>query len=132
MQAAAFDPNPAPGFRKNPDKIIRVAPFRGEVVVKAAGVEIARSRRALLLTEDGHAPCYYLPMEDVARGRLARSRHVTQCSFKGEASYWNAVAGEREIDNAAWSYETPYDEMLEIAGLVSFYGNKVEIAAKEG
>jgi uncharacterized protein (DUF427 family) len=130
MRAAAFDPNPAPGFRRNPGKVIRIEPFRGEVSVSVAGTPIARSRRALLLSEDGHAPAYYLPAEDVVAGCLKRSAHVSHCSFKGEASYWNARAAGREIDNAAWSYDMPYDEMLEIAGLVSFYPAKVEVRVR--
>lgn len=127
MQAAGA--NPAPGFRLHPDHTITLTPFAGVVTVECDGTVIARSQKAVELHESNHAPVFYLPMEDVDAGHIRRSTHATKCPFKGEASYWNIVVGDHEVDNALWAYETPYDEMLELAGLVAFYPNKVTITA---
>jgi uncharacterized protein (DUF427 family) len=69
---------------------------------------------------------YYLPRKDVRMERLARSSHHTECPFKGTASYYSVKDGP---ENAVWSYEQPYDELLAIKELVSFYPDKFEIRA---
>lgn len=119
--------NPSPGFARNPGYAITTERHGGTVVVSFEGTEIARSQNAILLREGSYPPVVYLPFEDVNPARIRRSAHVTHCPYKGEASYWNVEIGEHEIDNALWGYEIPYDEMLEIAGLVAFYPNKVTI-----
>ncbi|MDF3010871.1 MAG: hypothetical protein K0S03_1667, partial [Burkholderiales bacterium] len=55
--------------------------------------------------------------------RLSRTDHHTYCPFKGTASYFSLEGG---AENAVWTYETPYDEMLAIKELVAFYPDKVE------
>lgn len=124
--------NPAPGFRDHPDHEVRLAPYASRVTVKADGATIAETNSAILVSETNHAPVFYLPMEDVDQTRLRRSSHVTRCPFKGKASYWNLIVGAHEIDNALWGYEMPYDEMLELAGMVAFYPSKVAIETGSG
>jgi uncharacterized protein (DUF427 family) len=122
--------NPAPGFQKHPDHKVDVSNFAGTIVVMADGTEVARSNSALLVEETNHAPVYYLPLEDVDRAVLKDSHHVTRCPFKGKARYWNIRIGNHEIDNALWGYEMPYDEVLELAGMVAFYSSKVAISTE--
>jgi len=57
--------------------------------------------------------------------RLERSSHETYCPFKGTASYFSLKGGAQ---NAVWSYEKPYDEMLTIQERLAFYPDKVEIS----
>jgi uncharacterized protein (DUF427 family) len=123
--------NPAPGFRQHPEHAIHLEQFAKTVSIISDGTAIARTEQALLLTETNHPPVFYLPMEDVKKDRLVRSSHVTRCPFKGKATYWNVVTGDHEIDNAAWTYETPYDEMLELAGMIAFYPSKVTIEVRD-
>jgi uncharacterized protein (DUF427 family) len=127
MTGSITSANPAPGFKAHPEHEIRLRPFAGTIAIYADTVKVAESNSAVLLTETNHAPIYYIPMEDVDAGLLRPSSHVTRCPFKGKASYWNLFIGEHEIDNALWGYEMPYDEMLELAGMVAFYPSKVEI-----
>ncbi|GIL01751.1 MAG: hypothetical protein BroJett030_16500 [Alphaproteobacteria bacterium] len=121
--------NPAPGFARYPDHRITLRPFDGVVTVAWRDRPVARSRRAIQLLEADHPPVFYLPLQDVEDGLLRRSGHASHCPFKGQASYWNLALGDHEIDNAVWGYETPYDEMLELAGLVAFYTTKVTVSA---
>lgn len=122
--------NPAPGFAKNPEHEVRTRAYRGTVIVEADGTEIARSNSALVLIETNHPPAYYLPIGDVKQEFLRNSSRVTRCPFKGKARYWNVRVGNHEIDNAVWAYEMPYDEVLELAGLVAFYETKVKVTVE--
>ncbi|HTO43272.1 MAG TPA: DUF427 domain-containing protein, partial [Burkholderiales bacterium] len=49
--------------------------------------------------------------------------HQTYCPFKGTASYYSFISGPQ---NAAWTYEEPYDEMSIIRERLAFYRNKVD------
>lgn len=119
--------NPAPGFAKYPEHEVACEAVRGEIVCEVDGVTIARSNAAVLVTETNHLPVYYIPEQDIEMELLTDSAHVSRCPFKGKARYWNVRISDHEIDNAAWSYETPYDEVLELAGLIAFYASKVTI-----
>ena len=121
--------NPAPGYKKYPDHRLAVRRAKGRVQVTYKGDLIADTRRAVCMqeTHEGSvlAPeVYYVPREDVKMDRLARTAHHSYCPFKGEASYFSLRDGP---DNAAWSYEQPYDEMLAIKDLLAFYPDKVDI-----
>ena len=99
--------------------------------MKYDGEVIADSREALEMheTHEGSvfAPVvYYLPRKDVRMERLARTSHGTHCPFKGDASYYSLKNGP---ENAVWSYEQPYDELLAIKELLAFYPDKFEISA---
>ena len=91
--------------------------------VKLEGEILADSAEAVRLEEGTYPPVYYLPRKDVRMDRLARTSHHTYCPFKGEASYYSLKGGP---ENAVWSYEQPYDEMLAIRDLLAFYPEKVD------
>lgn len=120
--------NSGPGFKKYPKHRLAARPAGARVQVKLAGEVIADTRDAVALEEtpEGHvvAPVvYYVPRKDVRMDRLVRSSHETYCPFKGKASYWSVKNGP---ENAVWSYEQPYDEMLAIKDLLAFYPDKVD------
>ena len=118
--------NSAPGFQQVPRSHIVTRPAGKRLRVTANGGVIADSRDAIELKEGGYPAVYYFPRQDVKMERLARSSHKTHCPFKGEASYYSIAGGAA---NAAWSYEQPYDEMLDIQGLLAFYPHKVDSIA---
>jgi len=96
------------------------------VVLSLEGQVLAESRRPLLLFETGLPPRYYLPMEDV-RAELVMSSTVTQCPYKGEASYWSARVGDRLEADLVWSYPDPLPEVARIAGLVAFLTERLDV-----
>jgi uncharacterized protein (DUF427 family) len=112
-----------PGFAEHPEHRVAVRPAGVRVRILARGELIADTRDAFLLEETGYRPVYYVPRKDVRMERLARSQHRTHCPFKGEASYFSLDGG---AENAAWSYEVPYDEVSVIRGLLAFYPHKVD------
>lgn len=118
--------NSAPGFKRVPRSHIVTRPAGKRVRVTFNGEVIADTRNALELKEGSYPAVHYIPRKDVRVDRLALTSHSTHCPFKGDASYFSIVGGP---DNAAWSYERPYDEMLDIKDLVAFYPSKVDSIA---
>ena len=123
--------NPAPGFKKYPGHSVTAKPSDAHVKVTFEGQVIADTREAVELHETTGpgkktvAPVvYYIPRKDVRMERLVRSSHRTHCPFKGDASYFSVAGGP---ENAAWSYEAPYDEMLAISERLAFYPDRFEI-----
>jgi uncharacterized protein (DUF427 family) len=121
--------NSGPGYRAHPGHRITVRPFAGRVEMRARGVLIAASERALELREATYPPVLYLPKADVATALLVPTERQTYCPFKGQASYWSICAGDALLDNAVWGYDQPYDEVAAIRNHVAFYPHRVEITA---
>lgn len=120
--------NSAPGFKDYPDHRITTRPAGEHVQIRFNGEVIADTTDAVRLEEThvGHvvAPVvYYLPRKDVRMDRLVRTDHHTDCPFKGQASYYSLKDGP---ENAVWTYEQPYDEMLAIKDHLAFYPDKVD------
>lgn len=96
-------------------------------VVTRDGTEVARSERAALVFETGLPARIYVPREDV-RAELVPSARRSVCPYKGEATYFSVRAGDRLLEDAAWSYERPLAEALGVAGHVSFLHDELESA----
>ena len=111
---------------------VTTARFAGRVVVTAGGETVADSRDAVVLHETGYEPVFYVPVSDVRNELLEASDHTTRCPHKGKARYWNIKAGGRVIENAAWAYDTPFDSVADIAGMVAFYPSKVDAIEATG
>jgi uncharacterized protein (DUF427 family) len=112
-----------------PDHPIAIAENPRRVVVRAGGVAIADSRRALVLREASYPPVQYIPRDDVDMSRLERTAHRTTCPFKGDAAYFSILArepGQSAVENVAWSYETPHVAVAAIAGHLAFYPTRVD------
>jgi len=107
------------------DYEIRFEPNPRRVRVEFNGTWIADSRRALVLHETRQPPSYYFPREDVKLELLRKTEQVTHCPFKGNASYWSVDAGGAVAENAAWSYDEPYDDAKPIRQYLSFYPDRV-------
>jgi uncharacterized protein (DUF427 family) len=123
-----MSPNKAPGSERYPGHRIHTKPAGVRVRVTFKGDVIADTRNAIELEEpmEGStvAPVvYYIPRADVKMDRLVRTSHGTYCPFKGHASYYSLADGP---ENAVWTYEEPYDEMLAIKEHLAFYPDKVD------
>ena len=106
---------------------VTTRPSTAHVEVRVDGQLVASSDRALELDETGLPTRYYLPRDDVRMELLTRTELHTTCPFKGEASYWSIEVSGARLDDVVWSYETPIDEVSEIAEHLSFYPNRVEL-----
>ena len=113
-----------------PDHPIAIAQARQRVQIRFGGDVIADTSDALDLKESTYPVVHYIPRSAVRMDQLVKTDHSTHCPYKGDASYFSIVAKDgRRVENAVWSYETPFPAMKEIAGYLAFYPNKVEIAA---
>lgn len=100
-------------------------------VVRVAGVEIARTARPRLVFETGLPVRVYVPPADVAPGVLEPSTTRMECPYKGRSTYWHVRAGDRLVQDACWSYETPLEGVLRIQGHHAFAGDEVEVELSE-
>jgi len=97
------------------------------VRIEVDGVVVADTARARVLREGALPPRYYIPCEDVRMDLLVATKHTTSCPFKGNASYWTLEHEHGRHENLVWSYETPLESLPEIAGLLCFYDEHVEL-----
>ena len=124
--------NPAPGFKKYPQHRVETRPASVRVRVTYQGELIADTREAVELHEsfgEGKktvAPVvYYIPRKGVRMDRLVRTSQSTHCPFKGDASYFTMRLYDGKLEDAAWSYERPYDEHRALAGRIAFDQEKI-------
>jgi uncharacterized protein (DUF427 family) len=110
-----------------PDHPISITANPKRIRVLADGVVIADTRKALTLKEASYPAVQYLPREDAQMELLQRTDRVTHCPYKGDASYFSINANGKTLDNAIWTYETPFPAMTEISGYLAFYPDKVKI-----
>ncbi|MFK7999343.1 MAG: DUF427 domain-containing protein [Polyangiales bacterium] len=88
---------------------------------------VADTRSSLRLLETSHAPTFYLPRDDVDMLCLERlSRLGSRCEWKGAATYFDVVGGDKREGGAAWSYESPFDDFADLAGHIAFYASRLE------
>lgn len=97
------------------------------VKVVLDGVTIAESHRPTVLFETGLPPRWYLPLPDVRTDLLRPSGTVTQCPYKGTASYRSVELNGTLHPDIVWTYLSPLFESIRIAGLLSFYPDKVDL-----
>lgn len=101
-------------------------PSARRVRVAFAGETVADSRRTMVLLESRHLPVYYFPEDDVRMDLFERTEHHSRCPFKGDATYWTLRVGERQAENALWSYLDPLPQAAAMKGYLAFYWNRVD------
>jgi uncharacterized protein (DUF427 family) len=98
------------------------------VRVELGGTVLAESASPVLLFETGLPTRYYLNRTEVDFAHLLPSETVTACPYKGTTTgYWSIRAGDTTYPDLAWSYDFPTAALTSIAGLISFYNEKVDI-----
>lgn len=97
------------------------------VRVELDGETIAESPAPHILFETHLPPRYYLPLAHVRTDLLRPSGTRTHCPYKGEASYFSVELNGTLHEDLIWIYRAPLPESQKIAGLVSFYPDRVTI-----
>jgi uncharacterized protein (DUF427 family) len=97
------------------------------VRIEIDGVEVADTRRPTLVFETGLATRYYVPRADVRLDLLRATDTVTRCPYKGQASYYSAIIGDRVIEDIAWTYTVPIPEIPKIEQLIAFFDEHVDV-----
>ncbi|TPQ40979.1 hypothetical protein C2U70_03975 [Bradyrhizobium guangdongense] len=110
-----------------PDHPITITQNPRRIRVTAGDIVIADTTKALTLKEARYPAVQYVPREDTNMALLERTDRVTHCPYKGDARYFSITADGKTLDNAIWTYETPFPAMSEISGRLAFYPDKVKI-----
>ena len=96
-------------------------PTSAHIVIQHRGITIADTRRAVRVLETSHPPQYYLPPDDIAAGVLERAPGKSLCEWRGQARYWDVVAGGERLAKVGWSYAEPTAPFRILADHVAFY-----------
>ena len=110
-----------------PDHPITITPHARQVRVRFQDHVIAASDGVLALKEADYPLVFYFPRADVETGFLSKTARTTNCPYKGDASYFTLYMNGDMLENAVWSYETPYPAMEAIKEMLAFYPDKFEI-----
>ncbi|MEM6587305.1 MAG: DUF427 domain-containing protein [Pseudomonadota bacterium] len=102
---------------------ITIRKASGTWTVRAGGAILVESKTALALSEGSYPDVIYFPRDDVAMAFLDATEKATHCPHKGDASYFSIVTKSTTLENAAWSYEAPKDDVAQIQNHIAFYAS---------
>jgi uncharacterized protein (DUF427 family) len=91
--------------------------------------ETVRSKRVL---QNGQAPVYYIPQEDIQMKYLIPTSKNSTCEFKGTAVYYDIRIGSKTASNAGWSYPEPTQGYEEIKDYIAFYPRLMDACYVDG
>jgi len=112
---------PSPGHRQHQEHQIVESLTAGRMTVELDGQCLADSRGDVIrLTEDGQPANFYFSREDVQMQFLKPSTKTTSCPFKGTATWFSIRTKDAKVEDAAWSYEDPYEEHAALKGRLAF------------
>lgn len=117
---------PAIVHARDPYHRVDVLDTSRRVRISLEGEAIADTERGKVIFETGLPPRWYVPREDVG-AELIESEMRTGCAYKGFASYFSLRVGDRLEENLAWTYEEPRREVAPIAGMVSFFNERLDV-----
>ena len=115
------------GHVRDPYHRLDILPSSRSVRLRHGDEVLAESRRVVALFETGLQTRWYLPREDVRAELLASESH-TICPYKGTASYHSVRLRSGEVlEDVVWYYPSSHPEAADVAGLVCFYDEKLEL-----
>jgi uncharacterized protein (DUF427 family) len=104
-----------------------ITPSPSSWVVRAEGAELAETEHALELREGDDPAVIYFPREDVAMAFFDPAPTCTSSRQKGRTRPYTLVGPDRQIENAAWSFEDPKPALARLAGHVAFDADRVTL-----
>ncbi|WP_374024780.1 DUF427 domain-containing protein [Mycobacterium sp. HNNTM2301] len=119
---------PIYGHPRNPYSRVDALRSHRHVRVELDGIVLADTRSPVLLFETGLPTRYYIDPTDISFEHLEPSATQTLCPYKGVTSgYWSVRSREALHPDLAWTYHYPLPAVGQIAGLVAFYNEKLNI-----
>ena len=114
----------SPGHRKWPDHKVEEQRLRERMQVEVAGKVVADSTDVIRVKEDEHHDRYYFPRADIDMSLMERTDSTSECPFKGHANYYTFHDGDKRFEDAAWTYEDPFEEHAALKDRLAFYDDK--------
>ncbi len=96
------------------------------------GREIADTNSAVRVLETSHPPTYYLPESAFETGILEPAPGRSLCEWKGQAHYYDIVAGDRRAERAAWGYRAPTRAFSALKDHVAVYPGMMDACYLDG
>jgi uncharacterized protein (DUF427 family) len=118
---------PVVGHARDPFHRIDVRRSSRRVRLFHEGALLADSASPRVLFEGTFPlPRYYLPRSDVVAPLLPSGLRTT-CAYKGHATHYDVEVEGTVLPAAAWSYDDPLDDARDVAGLVCFYQERLDL-----
>jgi uncharacterized protein (DUF427 family) len=100
--------------------------------VKLGGEVIVDTTDAVRVLETSHPPVYYVPIAAFPAGVLVPVAGTSFCEFKGEAHYFDVVAGGVVESRAAWTYPAPSRGFETLTTRVALYPSRMDSCEVDG
>lgn len=110
----------------------RLEQVKKRLQVLFGGREVVDTQRAWRVLETSHPPVYYLPPADIDMVLLRDAGGGSWCEWKGRASYYDVVVGDKIARRAAWAYHRPSPRFDDIKDHVAFYAWAMEACLVDG
>jgi uncharacterized protein (DUF427 family) len=127
-----FEPGPGQESVWDYPRPPRLERVHKRLQVLFGGRTIADTQRAWRVLETSHPPVYYLPAGDIEMAWLREVDGSSLCEWKGRASYYDIVVGDRIAPYAAWTYHRPAAAFSQIADHIAFYAWAMEACLVDG
>ena len=90
--------------------------FNGKVIAESDECEVVEGNQ-------------YFPPDSIKKEYFRPSSKNTkyQCSWKGEAGYYDVEVDGKVEEDVAWYYPEPTDAAKNIKGYVAFYADRVKV-----
>lgn len=125
---------PAPGQESVWDypRPPRVEKSNKAIAIVFGGITIASTNSAQRILETSHPPVYYIPPADINMNCLVVTPRSSWCEWKGRAAYYSITAGNKQAENAAWSYASPNSTFAILKDYVAFYPHMMDACYVDG
>jgi uncharacterized protein (DUF427 family) len=110
-----------------PDHPISIEPGKTRWRAFFAGHVIADTDDALILKEADFPQAIYFPRDSVATEYMSQTDKTTQCPYKGEAGWFTILMDGHFAENAARSYEDPYEPAARLRDRIVFQTDQIEV-----
>lgn len=117
-------------YPPNPYHRVDCRGTRRRLRVRVGGTTLVDTDHTTIVFETALPPRLYVDPAHVRTDLLRRSETTSYCNYKGFATYWSLVDGDRVVDNVGWCYPDPPPESLPIKGFLSFDETRVELLAE--
>lgn len=99
--------------------------------VRIGDRHVVESPQPWVLSETGLANRLYFHRGEIPEGLLVASEKRTHCPYMGEATWWSIHLAGETIEDAAWSYEEPFDAVRSVTGCICFDHELVAVAEED-